>query len=173
MKLFAFGGRPGKAIFFLLFAALASAPLLRAQEIEIVRASADYRDSRQFFRISEFFTNRENTGGDVIVRSRDEERGGYYFTVKLKEYPYQHDAVEEAIHLEVILPGDVEPTLFTFELGPAKRSNPLILAGLTGEDWPDSSALPLAWQISFLDADGEVLARKQSFLWSIEEPEES
>jgi hypothetical protein len=167
MKSFALG-RAGSRAFLLLFTLLFTASPALAQT-EVVRASATYRDSRQFFRISEFFTNRENTGSDIVVRSREDERAGYYFTVRLKKYPYRHDAVEEAVHLEVIMPGDVEPTLFTFPLGPSKRKNPLILIGLTGADWPDASALPLAWRISFLDGAGAILAQERSFLWSIEE----
>ena len=157
-----------RALLLLLVLVLGAAPAEAQDETDIVRASAAYRDSRQFFRISEFFTNRESTGSDVVVRSREDERGGYYFTVRLRPYPYRNYHVEEAVHLEIIMPGDIEPTLFTFPLGPAKRRNPLLLIGLTGEDWPDASAEPLAWRISFLDAEGAVLARQQSFLWSIE-----
>lgn len=169
MKSFVLARAGSRGILLLIAFLAAASPGLAVAETEIVRASARHRDSRQFFRISEFFTNRENTGGEVIVRSQPDEREGYYFTVRLKPYPYRNHTVEEAIHLEVIMPGNVEPTLFTFPLGPAKRRNPLILAGLTGRDWPDSSAHPLAWRLSFLDAEGAVLAREQSFLWSIED----
>lgn len=158
---------PGKWLLLLLALLLAAGGLpLRAAEIEPApaRVSAAYRDAEQFYRISEFFTGRENTGRDVIRRSQPEERAGYYFTARLPRYRYPEE-VAEAIRLEVILPGDVEPTLFTFPLGPQRRRNPLILVGLTGEDWPDPHRLPLAWRISFADAEGTIFAQAKSFLW--------
>lgn len=171
MKSSAFNAPAGNLGILVILAAttLLLTPALAEAQTEVSRARAEYRDSRQFYRISEFFTGRESTGSDVIVRSEPEERAGYYFTVRLKKYPYRHDTVDDAVQLEVIMPGDVEATLFTFPLGPAKKRNPLLLIGLTGEDWPDPAALPLAWRISFVDAEGTVLAERQSFLWSIEE----
>ncbi len=168
MKIFAYSVPAGKLGPLLLLAALLLGPTLAEAQTEVKRSRAEYRDSRQFFRISEFFTRSENTGSDVIVRSQPDERAGYYFTIRLKQYPYHRALVEEAVRLEVILPGDVDPTLFTFPLGPAKRRNPLLLIGLTGEDWPDPAAVPLAWRISFVDAEGATLAQEQSFLWSME-----
>lgn len=163
-----FASAVGKPALLLALVALLW-PLVSGAETRVSRASAQFRDHRQFLRISEFFTGRENTGSDFIVRSDPETRAGYYFTVRLKPYPYRKHTVDEAVRLEVIMPGDVEPTLFTFALGPGKKRNPLILIGLTGDDWPDSGARPLAWRISFMNADGETLVQKQSFLWSIEE----
>lgn len=144
---------------------LAGASALSA--LESPKVFAAYREAQQFYRISEFFTGRENTGRNVILRSNPEERGGFYWTVRLRSYPYRKQ-VEEAVRLEVILPGDVEPTLFTFALGPERPRNPLILVGLTGDHWADPDALPLAWRISFADAAGDIFARQQSFLWSTE-----
>jgi hypothetical protein len=166
MKLFASNALAGKFFLFLL-ATCFWASGLAAAEIKVVRASAEYRDERQFARISEFFTGRENTGSDVILRSQPGEREGYYWTIKLKRFPYREE-VENAVRLEVVVPGDIEATLFSFPLGPAKRRNPLLLIGLTGDDWPDPTALPLAWRISFLNAEGNLVAQAKSFLWSIE-----
>ncbi|HLS28592.1 MAG TPA: hypothetical protein VK041_08065 [Opitutales bacterium] len=168
MKLSISNGNAGK--FVLVFLLLLSlTPVFGQAEVKIKRTRAEYLENDQFYRISEFFTYRENTGGDLIVRTQDEDRSGYYFTIRLTSYPYQKEVVEEAVRLQVILPGDIEPTLFTFPLGPAKRKNPLLLIGLTGDDWPDPEARPLAWHLSFHDEKGTQLAEAQSFLWSIED----
>jgi hypothetical protein len=169
MKCFASRAGAGKAIvlFALLLGSalgLAAEPRPPQAEPARPRVTAGYRAAEQFYRIAEFFTPGERTGGDIIRRSQPDERAGYYFTVRLRRYPYR-DFVTEAIRLEVILPGDVEPSLFTFSLGPQQRRNPLILIGLTGEDWPDRRAVPLAWRLSFVDAEGTVFARDKSFLW--------
>lgn len=136
---------------------------------EVKRARAEFREDQQFYRISEFFTERENTGGAVIVRSQPDERAGYYFTVRLARYPYHKETVEEAVRVQVIVPGELEPRLYSFPLGPAKKKNPLLLIGLTGSDWPDRSVRPLAWHLAFHNDEGERIATAQSFLWSIEE----
>lgn len=168
MKSSVFSARVGKFRPLFVLLGLLLTPLLAEAKIEVERARAEFRDSRQFYRISEFFTGRENTGGAVIVRTQPDDRAGYYFTLRLEEYLYQKDTVKEAVRLEVIMPGNIEPTRFTFPLGPAEKKNPLILIGLTGADWPDPDVLPLAWRISFHGPDDELLAEAQSFLWSIE-----
>src|SRR5690606_32802516 len=164
MKFSASKPAAGKFVGFLaLLLALACTPLF-GQEIPQARVAAAYREAEQFYRISEFFTGRENSGGEVVLRTDPNARGGFYFTVKLPRYPYRTE-VPGAIRLEVILPGDVEPTLFEFPLGPHRRRNPLILVGLTGETWPNPRAVPLAWRISFIDSRGRTFAARQSFLW--------
>ncbi len=163
MKFSASKAAAGKFLLLALLT-LASAAPLPAAEIPEARVAAAYRDAEQFYRISEFFTGKESTGGDIILRTDPTERGGYYFTVKLPRYPYRTE-VPAAVQLQVILPGDVDPTLFEFPLGPHRRRNPLILVGLTGKNWPDSSAHPLAWQITFHDSEGQPIARQKSFLW--------
>jgi hypothetical protein len=164
MKFSAFKPAAGKLLLFLAIL-LGFGPLsLAAEEVPSAKVAAAYREAKQFYRISEFFTGRERTGGDIVLRSDLEERAGYYFTVRLPHYPYKEETAD-AIHLQVILPGDVEATLFKFPLGPHRKRNPLILVGLTGQDWPDAKAVPLAWQITFFGSDGQILARQKSFLW--------
>jgi len=165
MKSFAFSAAVGRFRLVAITAwLLLPASFLFGVEPAAARVSAGYRDAEQFYRISEFFTGRENTGGEIILRSQEDARAGFYFTVRLPRYPYRQE-VSEAVRLEVIMPGDVEPTLFTFALAPERRRNPLILVGLTGDDWPNARAIPLAWRISFADANGEIFAREKSFLW--------
>lgn len=159
--------RPAAGNLLLLLAALLSVgtlPLAAEEEVPPAKVAAAYREAEQFYRISEFFTARESTGGDLILRSDPEERAGFYFTVRLPSYPYRKETTD-AVQLQVILPGDTEPTLFKFPLGPHRRRNPLILVGLTGQDWPNAEAIPLAWKITFLGPDGEILAHQKSFLW--------
>jgi hypothetical protein len=39
------------------------------------------------------------------------------------------------------------------------------LAGLTGADWPQPEARPVAWRLRVLNGAGQELAAEQSFLW--------
>ena len=63
----------------LLLAAFAP---LHAAEVELARVWPGWRDAESFERVSEFFTGKENAGKQVILRSRPETRGGYYFLVR-------------------------------------------------------------------------------------------
>jgi hypothetical protein len=41
-----------------------------------------------------------------------------------------------------------------------------IFLGLTGKDWADGNANPVAWKIEIQNLNEEILFYKQSFLWS-------
>lgn len=135
----------------------------------ILRIHGAFHPERDFYRISEFFTGRENFGGRLVLRSDPEYRDGYYFTVRFRVYPYRRE-IENAVRLDIIPPGSLEPQTYWFSLGPGRRSSPEVLVGLTGPDWPDAGAEPLAWRLAFYDADGNELAWAKSFLWGENRP---
>ena len=134
-----------------------------AAGLEVVRVFTGWRDAASFQRVSEYFTDKENTGGVVVLRTRPVERAGYYWLVRMK-----NDGAPMAgtFELQVISPAGPEPKTFTFPVSlPAGRS--LFDLGLTGTDWPGAKARPAAWRLRILDAGGKPLAEEKSFLWEM------
>ncbi len=130
--------------------------------VEVVRILPEYRPAASFVRVSEYFTGKENTRGDTIVRTQPASRDGFYFNLRTKA----ETAIELAwIELQVITPTSPEPRTESFAVS-VPRGSHLLRFGLTGTDWPDSKAHPVAWKIRLLGADGAELATEQSFLWS-------
>ncbi|MEX2043781.1 MAG: hypothetical protein WD941_00415 [Opitutus sp.] len=135
---------------------------LHAEEVEFVRIWPGWRDAESFERIGEYFGRDESQRREVILRTQPEERGGFYFLVRVKSA----DAVAAArFELHMIRPDWPEPGLFTFPAAlPAKQT--VFQLGLTGTDWPGGKAAsPVAWKLALLAADGRVLAVRKSFLW--------
>ncbi len=141
---------------------LASSVRAEPAAVEIVRVFTDWRDAASFQRIPEFFDGREHTGGITLLRSRPGERAGYYWLVRLKNGgPALAGAKFE---LQVITPASPDPKAFAFPADlPAGSS--VYRLGLTGADWPDARARPVAWHLSLLSADGRTVIARQSFLW--------
>ncbi|MDR2845139.1 MAG: hypothetical protein LBV28_03495 [Puniceicoccales bacterium] len=129
---------------------------------------AQWHPAGDFQRISEYFTGRENTGGDIVVRTDNSNRAGLYFHVGLPlgtRFPEGSQAV-----LEYVDGAHPEAFKRTFAL-PAMPTGPFaeIRLGLTGKDWPQRSVPVVAWRITITDNTGAVVVRSQSFLWSIRE----
>ena len=108
--------RSAFAAFFLL---VASVTFARAAEIEFSRVWPSWRDAESFDRISEYFTEKENTGGHTIVRTQPGARVGYYFLVRLKD-PATAPAGGKFV-LNIITPTDPAAKTFTFPC--ARKSN--------------------------------------------------
>lgn len=152
----------GLVAFFVCFACF-TAPFVRAAEREFVRVWPGWRDAETFDTISEYFTGREDAGRRVILRSQPDARAGFYYLVRVAESAESHPSSKFALH--VFLPGTPDPKTFTFPTDVPARST-LFQIGLTGADWPGPEIHPVAWKLELLDAQGEVLASAQSFLWS-------
>jgi hypothetical protein len=134
-------------------------------EVRIARLDPGYRTVASFQRLSEFLTGRENTGGETVLRSRDADRAGYYWSLRLVN---PGPAVAEAMfELEVITPADPEPRSRLF-VAAVPAGSQVFNLGLTGSDWPDATAAPVAWRLRVNARDGTALrplASAQSFLW--------
>lgn len=140
---------------------LASLVSVRAADVELVRVWPAWRDGDSFVRISEYFTGRENTGGETVVRTRPDTRDGFYFLTRV----HSHTAAAGAhFVLQVVRPGDPAGQTYTFPVDVAAGSRVFEL-GLTGADWPGQEIHPVAWHLELQAADGRVLAAKSSFLW--------
>jgi hypothetical protein len=150
--------------FFFLTASLFLAAFspLRAADVELTRVWPGWRDAESFERIAEFFTGKEHTGKQVILRSRPETRGGYYFYVRaVNPGPQVADA---KFVLQVITPASPTTKTYTFPTRLGEGTTVFNL-GLTGEDWPGKDAAPVAWKIELVSGDGRTLAAQKSFLW--------
>ena len=133
-----------------------------ASDVEIVRLLPEYRTTESFIRVSEYFGGKENTRGATVLRTKPEARNGYYFTLRTKSAK----PIEIAwLELQYISPTSPEARTESFAISLPKGSH-LTQFGLTGSDWPNANARPVAWKLRVLGADGAELATQQSYLWS-------
>ncbi len=144
---------------FLLFALLAATA--SASDLKIVRVFTNWRDASSFKRISEYFDGKENTGGELVLRTHPEERSGCYFLLRVANGSTN---VAVKLQLTLVTPTSAKPTTFAFPVD-LKSGDTVINLGLTGADWPDKKANPVAWKIDLLGADGKSLASNASYLW--------
>jgi hypothetical protein len=149
-------------LLFLLSVFAATLVSAGAAEIEFVRVWPGWRDAESFERISEYFDGRENTGGEVVLRTHADQRAGFYFLVRVANA----GSAKPDAHfvLQVILPSNPEPRSLTFPADVPARSKVFEL-GLTGPDWPSPDVHPVAWKLELRSAEDQVLASAQSFLW--------
>lgn len=127
-----------------------------------MRVWPGYRTAESFDRISEYLTGGENTGGQTVLRSQPAQRDGFYFLVRLKN---ASGAIAGAsVELSVITPASATPRVLTFAAD-LPGGQHVFDCGLTGTDWPDANAHPVAWKIVIRAPGGAELASTQSFLW--------
>jgi hypothetical protein len=157
-----FGAAPCHLIRGCLFCLLLGAgSAFAAADVKLVRVWPEWRDGKSFKRISEYFTGRENTGGQQNIRTDPARRTGYYFLVRLESPGAQR--VQARLHLITL--GSPEPrmTNFTADLRPGAN---VLNLGLTSPEWNDAKAIPVAWRLEVVSADdGAVLATEKSYLW--------
>jgi hypothetical protein len=154
----------------MLIAALMTAALsceVRAKEaaptsgLTIVHVYTGWRDAASFKRISEYLNGRENTGGEAVLRTHPDQRGGFYFLVRAAN-PGATRPVKAS--LEIITTAAAKPVTYTF--GPELKAGDTVFhLGITGADWPDPKIIPVAWKLDLVDADGRILASEKSYLW--------
>lgn len=145
----------------LLLVLATAATSLAAAEVRVVRVFTGWREAASFKRISEYFTGRENTGGEVVLRTQPASRGGYYFLVRTDN---DGPARDVRFSLEVVMPGATQPHRFEFSAALPAGARVYQL-GLTGADWPDKTVSAVAWKLELRDAAGTLLATEKSYLW--------
>ena len=121
-----------------------------------------YRSEADVARASEAFHAKEHHGDDVVFRTQEKSREGYYFYVQLDRVP----PPDCRLILEVVREENRPPERFDFSLKLLPRGwfGELVL-GLTGRDAGPATWRPVAWRLSVTDAQGKALATRQSFLW--------
>lgn len=141
---------------------LLSAASAAATDLTITRAFTGWRDGVSFKRISEYFDGKENTGGEIVLRTHPAQRTGYYFLLRVAN-PGAPRKVQ--FQLQLIAPGASAPgtTIFPAEIG---SGSGVFQLGLTGPEWQDAKAQPVAWRLLILATDdGRELATEKSYLW--------
>jgi hypothetical protein len=151
---------------FFLVGCTTTAPR-RATDIDSVRikeVKPRYMAESDFVRLREYYSGIESTGRRMILRSDPDVRAGYYFTLVLDT---RIGKLPRGTRVEanVYTPFANEVQSFEFNLPRERPRTREIFVGLTGEDWPDASLPPSAWQISVVTPRGRVLGTYQSFLW--------
>lgn len=147
----------------LLFSATALVATAAA-DVQFVRVWPLWRSAESFERISEYFTGKENTGREVVVRTQKESREGFYYLVRVAN---RGSALPSAtFSLQVVAPDSALPKTYTFPASIPARETVYEL-GLTGTDWLGKDVHPVAWKLDLLSADGHVLSTEQSFLWEM------
>ncbi len=149
-------------ILALLLALTLGSTAALAGDVKIVRLLPEYQSAAAFTRVSEYFTGQESTRGATILRTQPDSRDGFYFTLRVKSATARELAW---IELQVISPVSPAARTESFAIS-LPRGSHLIRFGFTGTDWPGPKALPVAWKLRLLDADGAELATEQSYLWS-------
>lgn len=150
----------------LALAGCASTPKEPVRSVEIQEIKPRYMPEENFIRISEYWSGAENKGKRVILRSDPEVRDGFYFTLvldeKLRDLPRGTVIVGE-----FYTPASNDLLTHEFSLPSRLPKTKEVFVGLTGADWPESGGVPGAWRFTIKDANGEQLAQKQSYLWSL------
>lgn len=114
-----------------------------------------------FKRISEYFTDRENQGDNLILRTNSKKRAGAYLTIGLENGA--RVPAGTTIELFYCVPaksGYFQQTWKTerdFVALPERE----ILLGVTDH----GNALPNAWRFVITAPDGTIIAARSSFLW--------
>jgi hypothetical protein len=152
----------------LLFIAFAARAV--ASDVEFVRVWPQWQNADAFEHIGEYFGRAENDRGEIVLRTKPNERAGLYFLVRVKPTT----AISSATFVvDVIRPDSPDPKSFRFPVSVAAKQQVFRL-GLTSNDWPGGrEAHPVAWKLTLIDASNHVLASEQSFLWAIPETQSS
>ena len=151
----------GLVLLALAFRPLPAAPAPAATGLAITRVYTGWRAAASFKRISEYFDGRENTGGETILRTHPDQRTGYYFLVRLAN---PGPALPVKLGVLVVTGNGADNRLFPFATE-LKTGDTVVELGLTGPDWLDPKATPIAWKLDVTTADGHPLASEKSYLW--------
>ena len=128
-----------------------------------VRVRVQYHPEEDFLRLPEFFTGKEFTGDKVIVRSK-EQREGIYFYVPLNKSK-SSSSKANSIKLDLIDSTSPFPRSFELSVPEEVSKKKTLLIGVTGEDWKEKSLDLVAWKIVLMDKEKKPVFSSQSFLW--------
>ena len=126
--------------------------------------SVRYLEKQAFLRISEYFDGKENTGSRLICRSKPDARAGLYIVLSLKESTRKLPP-DLTARWQVISPQAPEPVEYRIAVPNERPRGKDMYVGLTGADWPDPKARPVAWRFTLETAAGKVVLEQKSFLW--------
>lgn len=135
--------------------------------VPISYAVFSWKKESDFKRISEYFTDTENSGANFVARTDPETREGLYFILGIETFekiPAGSRAVLRYLRPDRHGVQTREFVLPEFSSSPAGE----IRLGLTGDAWPEKlkKARPTAWEISIRSPEGDLLVLRRSFLWT-------
>lgn len=154
------------ALFSLLCISCASTKKPALTSVEILNIQPRYIEDETFKRAAEYLTGKENVGNRIIIRTDKTQRDGYYFVLILDER-VRDLPPGTYIEGEFYTPKSPDMQTHTFQLPSKLSRSKEIFIGLTGEDWPQKDGVPAAWQFTIKNSNGEVLANRKSYLWSM------
>ncbi|MCR5184091.1 MAG: hypothetical protein K6B46_05260 [Opitutales bacterium] len=137
-------------------------PALEAGTAIPVRyATFDRYSPNDFKRIEEYFTDKEATGRQLLLRSDPAERGGAYLTLGLESCDLPAGTTIELFYCLPATTGYFHRQ-WTLEKSFAADRFHEIMIGITD----CGNAVPNAWRFVITAPDGTRLAARSSFLWS-------
>lgn len=117
-------------------------------------------------RISEYWNGTEKLGKRLVIRTDPQVRDGYYFTLvldkKVRKLPRGTVIVGE-----FYTPFSPDARTYEFTLPSKRPRTKEVFVGLTGADWPKDGGAASAWRFTIKDANENILAEEQSYLWSM------
>ncbi len=149
------------------FTLLAGCQHIPKKKFSIDTLSATYRTEDSFKGIVEAFSKRESKGGRCILRTNEEQRAGFYLTVK---FNHTLSLIPKHSKVRVSFITQHAPQEVTYEWEIPEVSHSLILQnelvlGITDHPQFSTSTKLIAWQVELLDPQGVVLATQKSFAW--------
>lgn len=128
--------------------------------------SHSFREHYDFVRISEYFSGKENTSGQIILRSQENHRTGLYFHVLFQNIGTVMPVQNHKLILKILDSESIDFKTHSFDLSPEILQEGKILLGLSGKDWTSPQTTPIAWYLELQTKNGKILADTQSYLWS-------
>jgi len=128
--------------------------------------SHSFREHYDFVRISEYFSGKENTSGQIILRSQENHRTGLYFHVLFRDGGTVMPVQNHQLIFKILDSESIDFKTHSFDVSPEILQNGRILLGLSGEDWTSPQTIPIAWHLELQSKNGKILADTQSYLWS-------
>lgn len=128
--------------------------------------SHSFREHYDFVRISEYFSGKENTSGQIILRSQENHRTGLYFHVLFQDIGTVMPVQNHKLILKILDSESIDFKTHSFDLSPEILQEGKILLGLSGKDWTSPQTTPIAWYLELQTKNGKILADTQSYLWS-------
>ena len=135
-------------------------------DVQIKEIMPRYIETENFKRISEYMTGKENPGRRVIVRTQPGQRDGFYFVLILNRNVRKLPP-DAYITGEFYTSKSPDIQSYRFELPSILPNTREVFIGLTGDDWLQKDVLPSAWRFTIRNSREEIIAQKQSFLWSL------
>lgn len=135
-----------------------------APALTIKTAYNRYYEAGEIRPISAYFGSAiSGQGFRTVVASQPERPEGQYFLLQLRD---RGKASAAGARITYYAGEDRTARTHTWDLG-GKELRRWLYLGLSGSDWTDAAAEPLAWHIEILDSEGRVIAEWKSFLWEM------